>query len=105
MGIKRTVIVVVAVVLAFSMMIACGSKSESPADEPVTATFDVAGMTCESCEEAIVHSVGRLHGVDMVESHHDPGTAIVLYRPGKVTRAAIVETIEGLGYKVVNSEG
>lgn len=105
MEIKRTVIAVVAVVMAFSMMIACGAKSESPGDEPVTVTLDVAGMTCESCEEAIVHTVGQMDGVDMVESHHDPGTATVLYRPGEVTRAAIVETIEGLGYKVVNSEG
>ncbi|RLE28015.1 MAG: hypothetical protein DRJ65_01015 [Acidobacteria bacterium] len=105
MEIKRTVIVVVAVVLALSMIIACGSKSESPSDEPVTVTLDVAGMTCESCEEAIVHTVGEMDGVDMVESHHDPGTATVLYRPGRVSREAIVEEIEGLGYKVVNSEG
>ncbi len=105
MEIKRTVIAVLVVALAFSVMTACGAKGENHVDEPVTVTFDVAGMTCESCEAAIVHTVGQLQGVEMVESRHDPGTATVLYQPGEVTRELIVEAIEGLGYKVVNAEG
>ena len=105
MEIKRTVVAMVAVALAISVMTACGAKGENAGNEPVTVTFDVAGMTCESCEEAIMQTVGQLQGVEMVESHHDPGSATVLYRPGKVSRETIVETIEGMGYKVVDSEG
>ncbi len=105
MDFKRTVTALVAVALAVSVMLGCGAGSRDAGNEPVTVTFDVAGMTCESCEEAIVHTVGQLEGVDMVESRHDPGTATVLYRPGEVTREGIVTAIEGLGYKVANAEG
>ncbi len=105
MEIKRTVIAVVAVALAVTVVIGCGAGARDAGDEPVTVTFDVAGMTCESCEEAIVHTVGQLDGVDMVESRHITGTTTVLFRPGELTREAIVETIEGLGYSVVNPEG
>lgn len=102
MNLKLTVTALVAVVIAVTLMIGCGGDA---GNEPVTVTFNVAGMTCESCEEAIVQAVGQMDGVDMVESHYDPGTAAVLYRPAEVTREAIVEAIEGLGYTVVNSEG
>ncbi len=105
MEIKRTVVAVMAVVLVVSVMTACGAKSENAGAEPVTVTFDVAGMTCESCEQAIIQTVGQLEGVDMVESHHDPGTATVLYRPGAVSRDEIVEAIEGMGYTVAKEEG
>jgi len=95
----------VGVALTVTMVIGCGAGGHDAGEEAVTVTFDVAGMTCESCEEAIVQTVGQMDGVAMVESHHDPGTATVLYRPGEVTTEAIVEKIEGMGYKVVNSEG
>ena len=104
MKIQRTVIAVVAVALAISVMTGCGANGEKAGAEPVTVTFDVAGMTCESCEEAIVHTVGQVDGVDMVESRHVTGTATVLYRPGVATREVIVQAIEGLGYTVVNPE-
>ncbi|MEN8163035.1 MAG: heavy-metal-associated domain-containing protein [Acidobacteriota bacterium] len=104
MEFKRTVTILAGVAVAVTVMIGCGAGARDVVDEPVTVTFDVAGMTCESCEEAINHTVGQLHGIEMVESRHDPGSATVLYRPGEVTREAIVEVIEGLGYTVVNQE-
>ncbi len=104
MDFKWTVTTLVAFAFAVTAIIGCGGGSRDAGNEPVTETFDVVGMTCESCEEAIVHTVGQLKGVDMVESRHDPGTATVLYRPGEVTREGIVTAIEGLGYTVVNPE-
>ncbi len=104
MAFKRTVTALVAVALVILVVEGCGAKGHNGGAEPVTVTFDVAGMTCESCEAAIVHTVGQLDGVAMVESRHVTGTATVLYRPGEVTREGIVKAIEGLGYTVVNPE-
>lgn len=105
MRFERIATSLVGVALVVSVVIGCGAGSRDAGDEPVSVTLDVAGMTCESCEAAIVHSVGQIDGVDMVESRHVTGTTTVLYRPGKVSREAIVETIEGLGYKVLAPEG
>lgn len=102
---ERIATSLVGVALVVSVVIGCGAGSPDAGDEPLTVTLDVAGMTCESCEEAIVHSVGQIDGVDMVESRHVTGTTTVLYQPGKVSREAIVETIEGLGYTVLAPEG
>ena len=83
----------------------CGTGAGDAEIEPVAETLHVAGMTCESCEQAIVKTVGQMDGVEMVESRHVTGTTTVLYRPDKVRREAIVEAIEGMGYAVVSQEG
>ena len=105
MRINSSVTVLVGVVVVFSVVFGCGPGNPDAGGEPVTLTLNVAGMTCESCEEAIVHTVGQMEGVDMVESRHVTGLTTVLYLPGKVSREAIVEKIEGLGYKVIAPEG
>ena len=105
MKLSRTVISIVWVALVVLVMFGCGSRADDPGMEPVTVTLNVAGMTCESCEQAIVETVGQLQGVDMVESRHVTGTATVLYRPGTISKEAIIESIEGMGYKVLSPEG
>ncbi len=105
MEFKRIAATLAGIALAITVMIGCGVGARDTDNEPVTGTFDVMGMTCGSCEEAIVQTVGQLDGVDMVESRHETGRTTVLYRPAGVTREAIVEAIEGLGYSVINSEG
>lgn len=101
---ERIVAGLVGFAVVVSLVIGCGGTPDA-GDEPVTLTLDVAGMTCESCEAAIVRTVGQIDGVDMVESRHDTGTTTVLYRPDRVARETIVDSIEGLGYTVVTAEG
>jgi copper chaperone len=93
--------IAVCLFVGFVLCVSCGGEGSKP-PEPVTTTFKVAGMTCESCEQAITHTLGQLQGVSAVEAHHDPGEATVTYDVAKVSHETISETIEGLGYTVVS---
>lgn len=86
---------------ALFFAIGCGNESPPP-QETVTTTFKVAGMTCESCDAAINHTVGELDGVTAVEAHYDPGEATVTYNAGTVSAEEIGSVIEGLGYTIVS---
>lgn len=105
MDLMRTLASVVVIALAVTVMIGCGGADPGGDEAPLTLTLDVEGMTCGSCEAAIVRTVGQIDGVEMVESHHETGQTTVLYRPNSVSREMIVDTIEDLGYTVVTPEG
>ena len=64
-----------------------------------TATFDVEGMTCTGCENAIKSAVGKMEGVVSVEASHGDKRAIVGYEEGRVRPEQIQAAIERLGYK------
>lgn len=82
--------------------VGCHQAPESP--EPRTLTLEVAGMTCEGCEEAIVQTVGAMPGVQMVEADHVEGTATILADLETTSREDIVAAIDGIGYTVVRTE-
>lgn len=75
--------------------------------EPQTVTFEVEGMVCESCSEAITGKVSGLEGVTACTVDHEAGTAVVTFTPGEgeldkdpaVAVATIEEEIESLGYE------
>jgi len=69
-------------------------------DAAVETTLAVAGMTCQSCEQAIQAEVGKLAGVSAVKADHAAGTVLVSYRPGAADLAAVGAAIEKLGYTV-----
>ena len=66
--------------------------------EPVTATYEVKGMTCDACAANIQSSVGRIVGVVDAHVSFADGTAQVTYDPAKVEPGAIEAAVEGMGY-------
>ena len=62
--------------------------------------FQVGGMVCASCSEAITHALQKRPGVESVTIDHATGHAVIRHDPARVSRDAIVEVITGLGYTV-----
>jgi len=96
---KLVLAVAVAVVLA-----ACAGPTgegkggrETPAMK--TVTYDVEGMTCSGCENAIKSAVRKMDGVVSAEASHGDKRAIVGYEEGRVRPEQIQAAIERLGYK------
>jgi copper chaperone len=65
-----------------------------------TLQIRVTGMTCGGCENAVKRAVGQLEGVDEVQASHQQATVTVTADLAKVTRDAIEQRIEKLGYTV-----
>lgn len=80
----------------------CMSRSSVAAGDAqtVTSTFTVEGMTCGGCELGVEMKVGKLDGVESVESSYEEGKGKVVHDPEKVTPEDIVAAIEELGYTV-----
>jgi len=94
---------------AAMVMAACGNKSPngSDADESsvsvenlVEVTFNVDGMTCEGCENAIMKSIETLDGIAEVSSSFEEGWTKVAYDKSAVQTDAIEQKIADAGYTV-----
>ena len=68
--------------------------------EPVTATYEVRGMTCDACAANIQTSVGRIEGVLDAQVSYKDGKAEVTYDPGKVESGAIEAAVKDMGYSI-----
>jgi copper chaperone len=77
-----------------------GCKPASPAQQPTYAvTFDVQGMHCEGCVNAITDKVMKVKGVKSCTVSLDEHSAsVVATSPGQ--EAAIEAAITRLGYTV-----
>ncbi|MBE7487046.1 mercuric transport protein MerTP [bacterium] len=75
-----------------------------PADQVETATYQVTGMTCPSCEEHVRHGVNGVEGVIDVKADYRTGTAVVRYDRERTNDEAIRQAIDSTGYKVKNKE-
>ncbi len=64
-----------------------------------TATYAVAGMTCEHCRIAVTEEVTKVAGVASVDV--DLGTKLVRVRGSAVDEAAVVAAIDEAGYDAV----
>lgn len=64
-----------------------------------TATYIVAGMTCEHCRVAVTEEVTKVAGVASVDV--DLGTKLVRVHGSAVDDAAIVAAIDEAGYDAV----
>ena len=62
--------------------------------------FNVEGMSCSHCENAIKQSVGALNGVHSVDVSLNDKTVSVEYDTSKVSADAIKQEIEEQGYEV-----
>ena len=64
-----------------------------------TATYVVAGMTCDHCKVAVTEEVTRVAGVAAVEVDLD--TKLVRVHGTDVDEAAVVAAIDEAGYDAV----
>lgn len=62
--------------------------------------FQVEGMSCAHCEQAVQGAVGKLSGVKTVHADRLKKTAEVEYDPGLTPAAAIKAAIEDQGFDV-----
>jgi copper ion binding protein len=69
--------------------------------EPRTMTVEltVEGMTCESCVQAIEHTLGKLPGVASCKVDLAAGKARVEYREGEVEPEQLAAKVDELGYE------
>jgi copper chaperone CopZ len=69
--------------------------------EPRTLRVElsVQGMTCESCVQAIEHTLGKQPGVSKCEVDLAAGKAIVEYREGEADPAQLAAKVDALGYE------
>jgi len=66
--------------------------------------FDVKGMTCEGCENAIMTSIQKLEGIQEVSASHKAGESVVKFDSTLVNYQLISEAISGAGYEVTGFE-
>lgn len=82
---------------------ACGGKPEAEAQAAAPATetleFEVVGMHCESCSEAITAKLSKMPGVQAVSVDHESGRAKVEVAGDDTQPPAIIEAIDKLGFE------
>ncbi len=66
--------------------------------------FEVKGMTCEGCENAIVKSIQKLEGIQEVTASHTTGQSLVKFDSSLASPALISEAISNAGYEVTGFE-
>ncbi|MFZ5939348.1 MAG: heavy-metal-associated domain-containing protein [Bacteroidota bacterium] len=67
-------------------------------------TFQVEGMTCEGCQNAIGKSVSSLNGIGEVVSSYQEGWTRVTFDSTTTTEDAIIEKIAAAGYTVLGKK-
>ncbi|HEY6324510.1 MAG TPA: heavy metal-associated domain-containing protein [Thermoanaerobaculia bacterium] len=95
-------LVVTVVVLNIAGPVVRGGASQ-PADAaaqgPVTAAFQVQGMTCKACELPVRRALAALPGVQRVAVSYQQGSALVTYDPAKLRPEQITAAIGKSGYR------
>ncbi len=66
--------------------------------------FDVKGMTCEGCENAIVASIKKLEGIQEATASYKAGESVVKFDSTIVNPRLISEAISAAGYEVTGFE-
>ena len=87
---------------ALALPVACGdsgSDSRVTATAPVALRFQVDGMHCSGCVDAITDKVKRVDGVVDCRVNLERREADVAVRSAE-RGAAVQQAIEGLGYRV-----
>jgi copper chaperone CopZ len=78
------------------------SPAPTPQSDPtLTATYVVAGMTCEHCRAAVTEEVAKVAGVASVDVDLD--AKLVRVRGTDVDEAAVMSAIDEAGYDAVRS--
>jgi len=64
----------------------------------------IKGMTCESCEEHVNHTVNQLNGVLNTNTSYENGATEVKFDNTKTSEKEIKNAINSTGYKVINQK-
>jgi copper ion binding protein len=103
-------------VLMILVITACsqsGKRTDENGQEPqieiatenlVQISFDVKGMTCEGCENAIVTSIGKLDGIKEATASHTEHVTVVSFDASKTDTDAISKAINDAGYEVLGHD-
>lgn len=83
---------------------ATGEVQEFPTEHLTQVKFDIKGMTCEGCENAIMASIKKLEGIQEVTASHTAGESVVRFDSTLVSPQSISEAIAAAGYEVIGSE-
>ncbi|WIV67410.1 heavy-metal-associated domain-containing protein [Natrialbaceae archaeon AArc-T1-2] len=65
-------------------------------------SFQVEGMACAGCEDAVVDALTSLSGVEDAEANHETGSVTVDYRDDEGDAETIADAIENAGYDVAD---
>ncbi len=66
--------------------------------------IDINGMTCNSCEEHVNHTVNKLDGILNVESSYENGSSGIEFDKSKTNIEEIEKAINSTGYTVTKIE-
>jgi mercuric ion transport protein len=81
------------------------SEAQAISTEHLTQVkFDVKGMTCEGCENAIMTNIKKLEGIQEVSASHASGESVVKFDSTLINSQLISEAISGAGYEVTGFE-
>lgn len=69
-----------------------------------TVTYNVDGMSCESCNAHIENEVSKLSGIIKVKANYKNGTTMVEFDSSKVSSEKLKEAINSTGYKVIGKK-
>jgi copper ion binding protein len=69
---------------------------------PVTTTFEVAGMSCQHCVDAVEREVGRLDGVAEVEVDLAAGS-VTIVSDAMLDEEAVRAAVDEAGYDIVGA--
>ncbi len=88
---------------------AAPASAAQPGAEPAVtlanATYNVEGMTCESCVAGISQTLAAVPGVRQCQVDLTNHCAKVEYDPAQVTDAKLIESINALGYTATLAAG
>ncbi|WMN12968.1 mercuric transport protein MerTP [Marivirga salinae] len=73
-------------------------------DNLQTATFEIKGMTCNSCASHVENDVNKLDGIVGVDASYEDADATVKYDKSKVSSEEIEAVINGTGYIVISQK-
>jgi copper chaperone CopZ len=66
--------------------------------------FEVKGMTCEGCEQAIIKSIQKMEGIQEATASHIKGQSVVKFDSTLAHPGLISEAITNAGYEVTGFE-
>jgi copper chaperone CopZ len=112
---KKLLLLLAVPVLLLHACQGSGQKPGETTQDPVPAieiaagnldsvTFDVEGMTCTGCENAVKRAVGSLDGVAGVEASHESGKTTVHFDRTLADDQAVRSMIESAGYRVIAAD-
>ena len=81
-----------------------GPRVEIAPENLMQLSFEVKGMTCEGCENAIVASISKLDGIQEAIASHTEESTVVSFDASKTDAEAIAQAISDAGYEVTGQK-